>query len=214
MAERWFDKKFEKRNISEYTKRRLNENNFFNKMLRKFSITNWLIIINSFVYILIVILKILGSSEEKLLTIFGLQAQAFFGGTYWTLLTSMFTHIWLPHLFFNMISLFFLGNFLEKLIGRRKILWFYLISGLFAGLFYSLLSFYFGNTILGAKLFVSPETYSVGASGAIFGIAGLLAILTPKMKVYLIAGPIIALIIQFSIFLYSYDLLTKVKILF
>lgn len=196
MIKKWFNEKFEKRNLAGYTKRRLNENNLSNKLFRKFSVTNWIIILNVFFYIFIVFLKITNIPEEKILTIFGLQAQAFFNGSYWTILTSMFTHIWLPHLFFNMISLFFIGNFLEKLIGRKKMLWFYLISGLFAGLFYSLLSFYFGNTELGAKLFVSPETYSVGASGAIFGIAGLLAILTPKMKVYLIAGPIIALIIQ------------------
>ncbi|MEK6914505.1 MAG: rhomboid family intramembrane serine protease [Nanoarchaeota archaeon] len=196
MTDKWFNEKFEKRNLLSYSRKRLDENNFTNKLFRRFSITNWLIILNLLVYILIVALKITGISEEKLLIIFGLQAQSFFNGAYWTLLTSMFTHIWLPHLFFNMISLFFIGNVSEKIIGRKKILWFYIISGLFAGLFYSILSFYFGNTELGAKLFVNSETYSVGASGAIFGIAGLLAILTPKMKVYLIAGPIIALIIQ------------------
>jgi membrane associated rhomboid family serine protease len=108
----------------------------------------------------------------------------------------MFTHIWLPHLFFNMISLFFVGNLLEKIIGRRKFLYFYMASGIFAGIFYSILSFYLGNTDLGARIFISPLTYSVGASGAIFGIAGLLAVLTPQMKVYLIMGPIIAIILQ------------------
>lgn len=71
-----------------------------------------------------------------------------------------------------------------------------MFSGLFAGIFYSVLSFYFGTTDLGARIFVDPNIYSVGASGAIFGLAGLLAILTPRMKVYLIAGPILALIIQ------------------
>lgn len=196
---KWFEDKLERNRLRDYTNMRLNENKFSNKIARKFSITNWLIIVNLIVYITIIILKILGFSEDKIMNIFALQANSFFDGAYWTLLTSMFTHIWLPHLFFNMISLFFVGNFLEKLIGRKKMLGFYILSGLFAGIFYSLLSFYFGNTEIGAKLFVNPETYSVGASGAIFGIAGLLAILTPKMKVYLIAGPILALILQ-SIF--------------
>ena len=77
-------------------------------------------------------------------------------------------------------------NFLEKIIGRKKFFWFYIFSGIFAGVFYSVLSFYFGITDLGARIFVDPSVYSVGASGAIFGIAGLLAILTPRMKVYLI----------------------------
>ena len=196
MVDQWFEDKFEKRNLRKYTSKRLNENNTFNKLARKFSITNWLIIANVIVYLLIIILKISGFSEEKIYSIFALQANSLFQGAYWTILTSMFTHIWLPHLFFNMISLFFIGTFLEKLIGRKKFLWFYLLSGLFAGIFAGVLSFYFGNTDLGAKIFINPNIYGVGASGAIFGIAGLLAILTPMMRVYLIAGPIFAIILQ------------------
>ncbi|MBT3463661.1 rhomboid family intramembrane serine protease, partial [archaeon] len=160
---------------------------------RKFSVTNWLIIMNVVVYFIILFMGISGVRVEN---IFALQANAFFSGSYWTLLTSMFSHIWLPHLFFNLISLFFIGSFLEKIIGRKKFFLFYMVSGLFAGLFYVVLSFYFGNTEMGARIFVNPENYAVGASGAIFGLAGLIAVLTPKMKVYLIAGPIFALILQ------------------
>jgi membrane associated rhomboid family serine protease len=167
-----------------------------NSIFRKLSVTTWLIILNVITYIIFISLSVSGYAEQQLLNIFALQAQAIFAGSFWTLLTSMFTHVWLPHLFFNMISLFFIGNLLEKIIGRKKFLYFYLISGIFAGIFYSVLSFYLGNTELGARIFVSPLTYSVGASGAIFGIAGLLAILTPHMKVYLIMGPIIAIILQ------------------
>jgi len=196
MTDKWFDDKFEKRNLRKYTSKRLNENKTFNKLFRKFSITNWLIIINIFIFILIKILLLTGISSEKISYIFALQANALFGGAYWTLLTSMFTHIWPPHLLFNMISLFFVGSFLEKLIGRKKFLTFYLLSGLFAGIFAGVLSFYFGNSELGAKIVFNPNMPGVGASGAIFGIVGLLAMLTPKMRVYLIAGPIVALILQ------------------
>ena len=199
-----FDEKLEKRKLREYSLKRLKNsndinksNNVVNSIHRKLSITNWLIIINIIVYVLLVLFRILNViGEEKLLYIFALQAKSFFSGSYWTLLTSMFSHIWLPHLLFNMISLFFIGNFLEKIIGRKKFLWFYLISGIFAGFFYSILSFYFGTIGIGEKIFVNPDSYSVGASGAIFGLAGLLAVLTPLMRVYLIAGPIFALIIQ------------------
>ena len=204
--EKWFDKKLEKRNLRVYTMRRLkdynnnhniNKFNAINSIPRKLSITNWLIIINTIVYILLVLFRILDVlTENKLLSIFALQAKAFFSGAYWTLLTSMFSHVWLPHLIFNMISLFFIGNFLERIIGRKKFLWFYLISGIFAGFFYSTLSFYFGATEIGSRIFINPDSYSVGASGAIFGLAGLLAVLTPFMRVYLIAGPIFALIVQ------------------
>lgn len=193
---KWFEKRLDRDELRKRTLRNIRSENKILKIFRKLSITNWIIIINILVYILLVIFILLGYKEETLFHFVAIQADNFFSGYYWTLLTSMFSHIWLPHLFFNLISLFFVGNFLEKIIGRKKFLWFYLISGIFAGLVYASLSFFFGGTELGAKIFVSPDSYAVGASGAIFGIAGLLAILTPFMKVYLIAGPIFAIIIQ------------------
>ncbi len=210
--EKWFNNNLERSNVRKHTLRHLKGDSFVdnfgksvNKFYRKFSVTNWLIIMNIVVFLFIVLVKVFGVlSEEQVLNIFALQASAFFSGSVWTLLTSMFTHIWLPHLFFNIISLFFIGNFLEKIIGRKKFFWFYLGSGLFAGLFYVTLSYFFGGFCiaeffggcLGSRIFIDPSILAVGASGAIFGIAGLLAILTPKMKVYLIAGPIFAIIIQ------------------
>lgn len=195
---KWFDEKFEKRNLKRNNGKIEQEFGKINvnKILRKFSITNWLIIINAIIYLLIVILKIAGFPESSIFSVFALSANTLFSGAVWTLLTSMFTHFWLPHLLFNIISLFFVGNFLERIIGRKKFLCFYIISGIFAGIFYSVLSFYFGASELGSKIFVNPNTFSVGASGAIFGLVGLIAILTPFMKVYLIAGPIFALILQ------------------
>ncbi|MCK9595659.1 rhomboid family intramembrane serine protease [Candidatus Pacearchaeota archaeon] len=113
----------------------------------------------------------------------------------WTLLTSMFVHASFPHLFFNMISLFFLGSLVEKIIGRKRFLWFYLASGIFAGLFFALLAGFFGFGIW-EKLFGNPSIAGVGASGAIFGLVGILAVLIPKKKVYLVGGPLIAIISQ------------------
>ncbi|MEN9625746.1 MAG: hypothetical protein RL557_74 [archaeon] len=196
---RWFEEKFEKDGMRKHTLKRIDGSSRVEKIkdaYRFFSVTNWLIIVNIFVYLLLQVFLLSGISQEHLFYYVGLSASTFFSGAYWTLLTSMFAHQWLPHLFFNMISLFFVGNFLERIIGRKKFFWFYLASGIFAGLFYVTLSFYFGASPLGAKIVIDPSQYAVGASGAIFGIAGLLAILTPFMQVYLIAGPIIAIILQ------------------
>jgi membrane associated rhomboid family serine protease len=102
-------------------------------------------------------------------------------GYYWTFLTSMFMHAGILHLFVNMLSLFFIGNLLEKILGKRRFFWIYLISGLFAGLFFVLLSF------------IIPGDYSsfaVGASGALFGLMGVLVFLTPNLRVYLMFIPI------------------------
>jgi len=198
MVEKWFEDKFERRNLSYIKKRAPYENKYvYGPASKRLSITNWLIIINILVYLVLIFLKASKVlSEAQILNFFALKASSLFSGNLIPLLTSMFTHLWLPHLFFNIISLFFIGNFLERIIGRKKFLGFYLISGLFAGFFYSILSYFFGTAGLGAKIFINPDVYSVGASGAIFGLAGLLAILTPFMKVYLIIGPIIALIIS------------------
>ncbi len=96
------------------------------------------------------------------------------GKNLWTFITSMFMHANFTHLFVNMISLMFIGSFVEKLIGRKRFLWIYFGSGIFAGIFFVFLSF-----ILNSDL----NVYAVGASGAIFGLGGLLAILTPRLPV-------------------------------
>jgi membrane associated rhomboid family serine protease len=114
----------------------------------------------------------------------------------WTFLTSMFMHANFIHLLVNMFSLFFIGSIVEKIIGRKRYFWFYILSGIFAGLFYSLFAYFLGGSVLGAKIFGSSNTFALGASGAIFGLAGLLAVLIPNKKVYLIAGPLIAIILQ------------------
>ncbi len=62
------------------------------------------------------------------------------------------------HLGFNMLSLYFLGSFIEEAFGRGRYLALYLLSGISGGLAY----LYFGG-------FEAP---AVGASGAIFGLLG------------------------------------------
>ena len=99
----------------------------------------------------------------------------------WTFFTSIFMHGGILHLFANMLSLFFIGGLVERLIGKKRYFLFYLISGLFAG----------GLFILSAFIFPqSYDTYAVGASGAIFGLIGLLMLVTPNLPVYIMFIPI------------------------
>ena len=79
-------------------------------------------------------------------------------GEAWRLLSSVFLHSGAVHLGFNMISLYFLGSFVEVAFGRARYLALYLLSGLAGGLAYM----YFGDFNIPA----------VGASGAIFGLLG------------------------------------------
>ncbi|MCK5449989.1 rhomboid family intramembrane serine protease [Candidatus Pacearchaeota archaeon] len=92
----------------------------------------------------------------------------------WTFITSMFMHAGFGHLFVNMISLMFIGGFVEKLIGKKRFLGLYFASGIFAGFFFVLIALATGTDL---------NVYAVGASGAIFGLGGLLAVLTPKLPV-------------------------------
>lgn len=80
------------------------------------------------------------------------------GGAVWLLLSSMFLHAGFIHLALNMLSLYFLGSFVEVAFGRGRFLALYLLSGLAGGIAY----LYFGD-------FHGPV---VGASGAIFGLLG------------------------------------------
>jgi len=130
------------------------------------------------------------------------------GRYFWTFLTSMFLHAGLWHLIANMISLIFIGGFVEKLIGKKRFLCLYFVGGFVASLFFVFLAGFFGSTELGARFFGSPNSLAVGASGAIFAIGGLLAVLIPKMKVlvfFVIPMPIWAAMIglTFVIWLFS-----------
>lgn len=80
-------------------------------------------------------------------------------GQYWRLITSMFVHFGIIHIFGNMWCLWSLGRLAERLLGALSVIGIYLLTGVGA----SLLS-----------LSWDPMRVSAGASGAIFGIAGAL----------------------------------------
>lgn len=165
-------------------------------LFSRMNVTGWIIFANVlFFFITLIAMLVFGT--DKVTNLIALQPNNLFvNGYWWTLLTSMFMHAGFFHLFVNMFSLFFLGKFLEMLIGKKRFFWLYIISGIFAGLFFAAIAWFFGGSALGAKLFGSAETFAVGASGAIFAIAGVLALLTPRNRVYLISGPLIAIILQ------------------
>jgi membrane associated rhomboid family serine protease len=92
---------------------------------------------------------------------FALDGPDVANGDYWRIVTSGFLHAGLLHIFFNMYLLYLLGNMLEPAIGSVRFALVYFVS-LFAG-------------SLGA-LIVSPDTLTVGASGAVFGLMGAAAV--------------------------------------
>lgn len=159
------------------------------------TVTNLLILINVVVFFITLLLL---SANELIINYLAVRPDYILTGSYlWTIFTSMFMHAGFFHLFVNMFSLFFIGNLIERIIGRKRYLWFYLIAGVVASIFFVFLA-YAGQFIpRGDFIFGSIDDFAVGASGAIFGLLGLLAVLLPKKEVYLIVGPLIVIVLQF-----------------
>ncbi len=143
------------------------------------SLNTLLIILNVVLFILFSVLIKLNFISVDYIAI--MPSNILEGKYLWTFLTSMFMHAGFFHLMVNMLSLFFAGSLIEKIIGRRRYFWFYILSGVFAGAFFVLVSFLFG---------VDLQSYAVGASGALFGLIGLLMLLTPNLPVYIMFIPI------------------------
>ena len=100
-------------------------------------------------------------------------------GDWWRLFTSMFLHYGPLHLGLNVLALWWFGAAVEEVLGRGRYLLLYLVSGL-AG--------------AAGALVVSPETLTVGASGAIFGILGA-AFVLERQRTYVLGGSALSLIV-------------------
>lgn len=85
-------------------------------------------------------------------------------GQIYRLLTSMFLHSDIIHIACNMYALYILGPQVERYYGKTKFLLIYLLSGLLGSIF--------------SCAFMSADTISIGASGAIFGLLGSIAYFT------------------------------------
>lgn len=90
----------------------------------------------------------------------------------WILLTSIFLHGSLQHLMYNLLALALFGIILENIINTKRFLILFFSSGLIA----SIVSSFFYNSAL-------------GASGAIYGILGALALLRPNMTIWIYFMP-------------------------
>ena len=145
------------------------------------------------------------------------QAVTWLAGTYpgspffqpWQIITHMFMHGGLGHLFFNMFALYMFGSQLERLWGAQRFLNYYIISGLggfflhefFIGLdFYQTYGTFFpdraqlvpsGMTDRQA-VYILERTFGrvVGASGAVFGILLAFGLLFPNTRLMLLFPPI------------------------
>jgi membrane associated rhomboid family serine protease len=94
----------------------------------------------------------------------------------WTIISSMFVHGGPWHVLFNMIALYFLGSFLIRVAGEKAFLAVFVLGGLAGNILFALLA--------------DPFSTGVGASGGIFALAGALAIIVPRVPVFIFFIPI------------------------
>ncbi|MEU9142492.1 rhomboid family intramembrane serine protease [Streptomyces sp. NPDC048349] len=113
---------------------------------------------------LVVQLELLGRYVE----FFGAPVEGVSTGQYHRLLTSVFLHVEWWHILSNMIGLWVIGGPLEAALGRSRYLAVYLLSGL-------------GGSAL-VYLLTAPNTPTLGASGAVFGLLGATVVLARRLR--------------------------------
>ncbi len=133
-------------------------------------VTAILLLANLAVFVVMILLglNIISPTSKELLEIGGNRRFEVMHGEYWRLFTSIFIHAGLMHLFMNLFGLGLGASILEGILGRTKLM----LSFLFCGILASLASIYWHD-----------NTVSVGASGAIFGLYGLILAFT-VFKIY------------------------------
>jgi rhomboid protease GluP len=102
---------------------------------------------------------------------------------WWRFVTPMFVHVNLPHLLVNMYSLWIVGPYVEKLYGSAKFVVFWVVTGV-AGVVASYLTVRpdLGVSSIGRFLFKLGDVPSAGASGALFGLVGVLFVFGIKFR--------------------------------
>ncbi|WP_326986834.1 rhomboid family intramembrane serine protease [Chryseobacterium sp. MP_3.2] len=140
---------------------------FFIKLLipsKEFLITPVLIDVNILIFIIVALLGVnpFEPRTEDLVN-FGALTSAVFTGEYWRIISSMFMHGGIIHLTMNVIVLGIAGYFSENMFGIVRFAMIYFLSGIIAGL--CTLLWHQGNFV------------GVGASGAIFGLIGAIAMM-------------------------------------
>ena len=145
------------------------DNKFYENVFKpkKIVITKVLILLNVIMYVLSLVSIM--TNQYNIYNIFGLNGILVRNGDFYRLITCGFLHANIIHLICNMYSLNIIGTQLESFIGKKKFLIVYLIS-LITG---SLLSSVINNA------------WSVGASGAIFGLLGSLLYFGYHYRIYL-----------------------------
>lgn len=157
--------------VAEYVER-ANERRFAEALFGRMTPATWTIIgANVLVFVLMTVAAgALGPGDfryQATLVNFGAKVNTLVdAGQYWRLVTPIFIHIGLPHLFVNMYSLYIIGPHVERLYGTSRYLVLYMVCG-FGGVI---------GSYVGGRFMAGDDVPSAGASGALFGLLGILLV--------------------------------------
>jgi len=144
------------------------------------------LVANVFLYLL---MWLSGGAQGDVLLAYGAKLNYLIReGQWWRFVTPVFLHVHLPglgplHLLSNMYGLFMLGPYVEKLYGSARFVVFWVLTGV-AGVAGSYLAVRpeWADGALGQFLFKASDTPSAGASGALFGLMGVLFVFGIKYR--------------------------------
>ncbi|GAA1781013.1 MULTISPECIES: rhomboid family intramembrane serine protease [Streptomonospora] len=119
---------------------------------------------------------------------FGMNGQAVvFGGQWYRLVTSAFLHVGVMHLLFNGLALYIVGQQVETALGHARYTALWVLSAV-------------GGSVL--SLLLAPESWSVGASGAIFGLFGAVFVIGRRLRLdirFIVGLLVVNLLITFLV---------------
>jgi rhomboid protease GluP len=157
---------------------------------RPYKFTIILLVANIFVFLVMwqtsgSPLSMLGPLPDEVLLRFGAKLNYYIQiqHEWWRLVTPMFVHVNLLHLIVNMYSLWIVGPYVEKLYGSAKFVFFWVLTGV-AGVIASYLTVRPGMPVgsVARFIFKTSDVPSAGASGALFGLVGVLFVFGIKFR--------------------------------
>lgn len=160
-------------------------------LARPYLFTIVFLVLNFFVFLLMwqvsgmSTLSLWTGFTEPVLLAFGAKTNYLIrhGHEYWRFLAPVFIHVNLPHLLINMYSLWVIGPWVEKLYGSSKFVVLWVVTGI-AGVLASYLTVVPGSHpgTFASFLIKTHDTPSAGASGALFGLVGVLFVFGIKYR--------------------------------
>jgi membrane associated rhomboid family serine protease len=118
---------------------------------------------------------------QQVVTVLGFSTVALLNGRVWTLVTALYVHANFLHLFGNMLFLFIFGAALEREVGAKRMLGLFFLGGV-------------ATFLLGIPFYLENE-YLIGASAAIFTLAGAIMLINPtRLTIILLPVGLVAIL--------------------